>query len=78
MIQPPVQIPFNDENGQPNKAWIDWATQISRDSKYVGSDTTANRPLNGLNDGDTYLDQTLGYTITYYSGGWINSTGGSV
>ena len=78
MIQPPIQIPFNDENGQPNKAWIDWADNISRNVKYVGSDTTANRPTNGLNDGDMYMDTTLGYPIWYYDGGWIDSTGSAV
>lgn len=77
MIQPPVQTPF-DENGFPSKAWIDWASEISRTTKYKGSDTTANRPVDGLNDGDTYLDTDLGYTITYYSGGWIDSVGSSV
>lgn len=77
MIQPPIQVPF-DENGQPSKAWIEWADNISRNTKYVGSDTTANRPVNGLNDGDTYLDTTLGKTIWYYNGGWIDSSGSTV
>lgn len=77
MIQPPIQTPF-DENGNPSRAWIEWADHISRNSKYVGSDTSANRPTNGLNDGDQYLDTTLGYMITYYNGGWVDSVGSSV
>lgn len=77
MIDTPTQTPF-DENGQPSRAWIEWAQAIARGTKYQGSDTTANRPVNGLADGDTYLDTTLGYTITYYNGGWIDSAGSTV
>jgi len=73
----PTQTPF-DEDGLPSKAWIDWALEIDRNSKYKGSDTTANRPTNGLNDGDTYLDTDLGYTITYYGAVWVDSTGSTV
>lgn len=77
MRAPPIQRPF-DENDNPDRAWVEWAMEVSRNIKYRGSDTTANRPTNGLTDGDTYLDTTLGYIITYYNGGWIDSTGGSV
>ena len=73
----PTQSPF-DENGMPSKAWIEWALKIDRDSRFKGSNTTANRPTNSLSDGDTYLDTTLGYVIWYYNGGWIDSAGSSV
>ena len=73
----PTQTPF-DENGLPSKAWIEWASKIDRDSKFKGSDTTANRPLNGLTDGDTYLDTTLGHVIWYYGSVWIDATGATV
>ena len=77
MIAVPTAVPF-DENGQPSRPWIEWAQKVSRDSNFAGSDTTANRPTDGLNDGDQYLDTTLGYIITYYNGGWIDSVGTSV
>jgi hypothetical protein len=73
----PSQTPF-DENGQPNKPWIDWADEVSKQGKYKGESTTANRPTNGLNNGDWLLDTTLGKPIWYYSGGWIDATGASV
>jgi len=77
MISAPTTVPF-DENGLPSRSWIEWAQKVSRDSKYVGSDTTANRPVNGLNDGDWYVDATLGLPIWYLSGGWVDATGSSV
>lgn len=73
----PLQMPF-DENGLPNRAWLEWAALVDRQAKYKGADTTANRPTNGLNDGDYYMDTTLGKPIWYLSGGWIDSTGASV
>lgn len=73
----PTQIPF-DENGQPNQAWIQWAKEVDRQSKYKGSDTTANRPVNGVNTGDYYLDTTIGKPIWYLAGGWVDATGASV
>ena len=78
MIQPPLQVPFSDKDGNPEKAWLDWASETSRNVKFVGSDTTANRPLNGLVDGDTYLDTTLGIPIWYYGAVWIDATGSTV
>lgn len=77
MSTSPTQIPF-DEDGLPSRAWIEWAQEVDKKLNFKGSDTTANRPVNGLRDGDQYLDTTLGYMITYYNGGWIDSTGGSV
>jgi len=77
MSQPPTQKPF-DENGNPDNAWIEWALNVTRNLKYKGSDTTANRPTNGLTDGDWYLDTTLGYPIWYYGSVWINSAGTTV
>ena len=77
MLAAPTSIPF-DENGQPSKTWIDWANEVSRQAKYLGSFTTANRPTNAVNEGDWIIDTTLGYAIWYYSGGWIDATGSSV
>jgi len=77
LISAPIQTPF-DENGKPSKVWLDWASEISRQAKYKGGFTTANRPTDGLNDGDWGMDTTLGYTIWYYSSGWINSAGTGV
>lgn len=77
MITTPTQIPF-DENGNPSRAWIEWALKVSSMITYQGSDTTANRPTDGLRDGDYYMDTTLGQPIWYYSGGWIDATGASV
>lgn len=77
MIAMPTSTPF-DEDGEPSRAWIEWASKVSRDVKFVGSDTTSNRPVNGLTDGDQYLDTTVGYMITYYNGDWVDSVGSSV
>ena len=74
---PPTQIPF-DADGQPSRAWTEYLQQVNRTLKYKGTDTTANRPTDGLNDGDSYIDTTLGQPIWYYSGGWIDATGASV
>ena len=81
MKPPPTQRPFDkiDEMGaSPERAWTEWCLSVFQNIKYKGSDTTANRPVNGLNDGDWYLDTTLGQPIWYYSGGWIDATGASV
>lgn len=77
MSAPPTQKPF-DDNGQPDAAWIEWALDVSRNTKHKGTDTTSTRPTNGLTDGDTFLDTTLGKPIWYYNGGWIDATGASV
>lgn len=77
MLSIPTATPF-DENGEPSKVWIDWASEVSKQAKYKGEYTTADRPTNGLNDGDWLIDTTLGYPIWYYSGGWIDATGASV
>lgn len=77
MRPPPIQSPF-DANGKPVKAWLDWCNDIATNSKYRGSDTTANRPANGLTDGDWYLDTTLGKPVWYYGSGWIDATGTTV
>lgn len=74
---PPTQKPFDIDN-IPDPSWIEWALDVARNLKYKGSDTTANRPTNGLVDGDWYLDTTLGKPIWYYSGGWIDSAGTGV
>ena len=73
----PIQTPF-DENETPSRAWIEWTQLVDRQMKYKGADTTANRPTNGLNDGDYYMDTTLGQPIWYLSGGWVDATGASV
>ncbi len=75
---PPTQKPFDDEDGNPDRAWVEWALQVHDTLKHKGSETTANRPTNALKDGDTFLDTTLGFTITYYNGGWIDGAGNSV
>lgn len=74
---PPTQVPF-DVNGEPSAAWVEWAVQVHNQLKYQKEDTTANRPTNGVRDGDTYMDTTLGKPIWYYNGGWIDATGASV
>lgn len=77
MIAPPTQIPF-DIDGNPSSAWIEWAVEIARQSKYLGEFTTAARPTNGMRDGDWIIDTTLGYPAWYYDGGWIDSAGSTV
>lgn len=77
MITPPTQIPF-DQDGNPSLAWIEWSLAIARGVKYLGEFTTANRPTNGMRDGDWGIDTTLGYPVWYYDGGWIASDGTSV
>ena len=66
MNHPPVEASF-DEGPAPRKSWVDWCLSVFRDAKYKGTDTTANRPLNGLNVGDWYYDTTLSKPI------WVNS-----
>jgi len=77
LISAPIQTPF-DENGQPSKVWLDWASAISRQAKYRGEFTTANRPTDGLNDGDWGMESTLGHVVFYYSSGWTDAAGSSV
>ena len=75
---PPNSAPF-DNNGIPNRAWIDWTISVWRIAKkYRGADITANRPTNGLEAGDWYLDTTISKPIWYTGSGWIDATGSSV
>lgn len=74
---PPIQKPF-DKDANPDRDWQEWAQQVHRQLKYQGEFTTANRPLNGVNDGDWMIDTTLTKPIWYYNGGWIDATGASV
>jgi hypothetical protein len=60
---PPIQTPF-DHDGMPSVPWLEWSLMAWKVSKkYQGSDTTANRPTNGLEIGDWYYDTTLGKPI---------------
>lgn len=68
-----IQTPTGIDRG-----WIEWFIQTHTQSKFLGVDTTANRPTNALRDGDWYIDTTLGYPIWYYDGGWIDSAGATV
>lgn len=77
MLAFPTSLPFDSE-GKPSKAWIDWANEVSKQTKYLGAYTTASRPTNKLLEGDWILDTTLGKPIWYYSSGWIDATGASV
>ena len=73
---PPTGAPFDDTNGIPNRAWADWAFNIFRSAKkYRGSNTTSNRPSNGLEVGDWYFDTTLTKPIWYTGSGWVDATG---
>ena len=76
---PPNNQPFDDNNGLPTKQWIDWMHSNWRHvKKFQGSNTTANRPKNGLEVGDWYYDTTLNKPIWYKSPGWIDATGAAV
>jgi len=77
MLIAPIQRLFMDENGN-DKAWTDFLTELAKQAKYKGEFTTANRPTNGLKDGDWMMDTTLGKPIWYYSNGWIDASGASV
>lgn len=77
MITTPIQIPF-DVDGNPSVPWIEWALAVAKQAKYLGEFTTANRPTNGMFNGDWGIDTTLGHPIWYYSSGWIDATGASV
>lgn len=70
-------MPF-DIDGLPSIGWVEWTLQVYNNLKYRGSGATADRPTNGLTDGDWFLDTTLGHPIWYLSGGWIDATGASV
>jgi hypothetical protein len=60
---PPIQSPY-DDTGLPSSSWVEWFTQTWKSAKkYQGSNTTANRPTNGLEIGDWYYDTTLGKPI---------------
>lgn len=76
---PPNGAPFDDINGFPNRAWVDWTMSVFRSArKYRGADTTTNRPLNGLETGDWYFDTTLTKPIWYTGSGWVDATGAAV
>lgn len=74
----PTQIPF-DADGRPSKAWIQWAEDVVRNSRFKGADTTANRPTNGVSVGDWYFDTTLGKPVWVASinpsVAWVDATG---
>ena len=74
---PPTQKRF-DDGEYPDRAWVEWALAVHRHLKYQESGTTAERPLNGLTDGDYYMDTTLGKPIWYLSSGWVDATGATV
>lgn len=72
---PPTVSPF-DQNGIPNRPWVEWTLAVWRASKpYKGHGTTAERPINGLETGDWYFDTTLGKPIWYEGPGWVDATG---
>lgn len=58
IIHPPVEATF-DDGLVPRKSWVDWCVSVFRNSKFKGSGTTADRPVNGLNIGDWFFDTTL-------------------
>lgn len=78
LSSPPNGSPF-DENGFPSRAWVEWTQAVWRSAKkYKGSDTTANRPVNGLEVADWYYDTTLSKPIWYTGSGWKDAAGTSV
>lgn len=67
---------LNPPSTEPDYEWFLSVYRVAKKAK--GTGTTSERPVNGLEDGDWYLDTTLGYPIWYFDGGWIDATGATV
>lgn len=71
---PPIGSSF-DKDGVANLPWKDWAMAAYRQAKkYVGTGTTAQRPLNGIEKGDWYFDTTINQPIWYDGSVWLQFT----
>lgn len=72
---PPIATPF-DVRGIPSREWVLWIQEASTYiSKHQGFNTTANRPINGMQTGDMFFDTTLVKPIWYSGSGWVDATG---
>ena len=75
---PPISTPF-DADGRPSWGWIKWSMEVYRAARgNLGTGTTAERPINGMQTGDWYFDTTLGNPIWYSGSGWVDATGAGV
>lgn len=78
---PPINAPFNRDDGSVEPAWADWCTQIYRSAQMdYGSGTTAQRPTKDLRAGGRYFDTSLaanGRPIWINKGatGWVHDDG---
>jgi hypothetical protein len=69
---PPTGSPF-DKGDVPNLPWKNWMQDAYRHAKkYQGSGTTAQRPINGVEEGDWYFDTTIGRPVWYISSAWTD------
>lgn len=66
MEKPPIPANISLSSGQVNNPWITWFERLH--AKFNRYGTTANRPITGIEIGDQYFDNTLGYPI------WAKST----
>lgn len=78
---PPLNTPFNRQDGSVDPAWADFAMQMYRSAQMdYGSGTTAQRPINDLRAGGRYFDQSLGAAgrpiwINKTATGWVHDDG---
>lgn len=69
---PPTGSPF-DKGDVPNLPWKNWMQDAYRHAKkYQGNGTTAQRPINGVEEGDWYFDTTIGRPVWYLSSAWTD------
>lgn len=66
MIKPPIPANIALSSGQLNQPWISWFERLYEKFNRYG--ITSKRPTSGVEIGDQYFDNTLGYPI------WVKST----